>query len=41
MGSGEVAQSLGDGFLEHGHNVMLGTRDVTKLSGWASKNKSA
>src|SRR3954468_18993695 len=39
IGSGEVAQSLGAGFLKHGHSVMLGTRDTSKLSDWASKNK--
>ena len=41
MGSGAVAQSLGDGFLKHGHNVMLGTRDPGKLAEWAAKNKTA
>lgn len=38
IGSGEVAQALGTGFLKHGHGVMLGTRDTDKLSGWVSKN---
>ena len=41
IGSGEVAQTLGAGFLEHGHSVMLGTRDADKLSDWAAKNKGA
>lgn len=41
IGSGAVAKSLGEGFLKHGHGVMLGTRDTSKLSGWASKNKGA
>lgn len=39
IGSGAVAQSLGSGFLKHEHNVMLGTRDTSKLSDWGSKNK--
>lgn len=34
IGSGTVAQTLGAGFLKHGHEVMLGTRDVSKLSEW-------
>jgi len=32
LGSGDVAQSLGAGFLKHGHAVVLGTRDPAKLS---------
>jgi len=28
LGSGVVAQTLGVGFLRHGHGVMLGTRKV-------------
>jgi predicted dinucleotide-binding enzyme len=30
IGSGEVGQSLADGFNAEGHSVMLGTRDVSK-----------
>ena len=41
LGSGVVAQSLGDGFLKHGHEVMLGTRDLLKLEDWAAKNQAA
>ena len=41
IGSGEVAQTLGAGFLQHGHAVMLGTRDPGKLSQWASANAGA
>ena len=41
IGSGTVARSLGTGFLKHGHNVMLGTRDTSKLSDWAAKNQGA
>lgn len=38
IGSGVVAQTLGSGFLKHGHEVMLGTRDVSKLSDWLKAN---
>lgn len=34
LGSGQVAQTLGRGFLKHGHEVMLGTRDPSKLKDW-------
>jgi predicted dinucleotide-binding enzyme len=35
LGSGLVAQTLGAGFIKHGHTVMLGTRDAAKLADWA------
>jgi predicted dinucleotide-binding enzyme len=38
LGSGEVAKTLADGFLKHGHDVTLGTRSSDKLADWASKN---
>ena len=38
LGSGEVAQTLGAGFIKHGHTVMLGTRDAGKLADWAKKS---
>lgn len=41
LGSGEVARTLGAGFLKHGHAVMLGTRDAKKLAEWAAKNAGA
>lgn len=34
LGSGVVAKTLGVGFLRHGYEVMLGTRDVGKLAEW-------
>jgi 8-hydroxy-5-deazaflavin:NADPH oxidoreductase len=37
IGSGQVAQTLADGFLEHGHDVAVGTRDPAKLRDWAAK----
>jgi predicted dinucleotide-binding enzyme len=33
-----VAKVLGAGFLKHGHDTMMGTRDRAKLSGWAAQN---
>jgi predicted dinucleotide-binding enzyme len=41
LGSGDVAKALGKGFLAHGHDVMMGTRERTKLVGWAAQNKGA
>jgi predicted dinucleotide-binding enzyme len=38
LGSGAVAQALGVGFLKHGHEVVLGTRSITKLSEWIAQN---
>ena len=38
IGSGVVAQSLGSGFLKHGHQVVLGTREPAKLADWARQN---
>lgn len=36
LGSGDVAQSLGKGFVKHGHDVMIGSRepDSDKLKAW-------
>lgn len=38
LGSGTVGQSLSAGFLKHGHQVMMGTRNPqnTKVRSWAS-----
>ena len=41
ISSGVVAQTLGAGFLKHGHEVALGTRDPAKLKDWAAKHKGA
>src|SRR5580765_2241208 len=38
IGSGVVAQALGAGFLKHGHDVALGTRDAAKLKDWLTQN---
>jgi len=41
LGSGDVAKTLGAGFLKHGQSVMLGTRDAHKLAEWQQKNPGA
>lgn len=41
LGSGSVAQALGAGFLQHGHEVMLGTRDPGKLRQWVDAHPGA
>lgn len=37
LGSGIVGQTLGLGFIKHGHTVMIGTSNKSKLSDWISK----
>ena len=39
IGSGDVAKALAAGFMEHGHVVMLGTRNPSKLEDWDWKNR--
>jgi 8-hydroxy-5-deazaflavin:NADPH oxidoreductase len=41
LGSGGVAKVLAAGFLKHGHSVMIGTRERSKLEKWASENPPA
>jgi predicted dinucleotide-binding enzyme len=38
LGSGDVAKALGSGFLKHGHDVTMGTRDPAKLADWRKQN---
>ena len=38
IGSGDVGQVLASGFLKHGHQVVIGTRDPEKLAAWAKAN---
>lgn len=37
IGSGTVGQHLGAGFVKHGHEVWIGTREPGKLAEWAGK----
>lgn len=41
IGSGVVAQTLAAGFIRHGHEVTLGTRDVSKLADFAARTPGA
>src|SRR5260370_13703123 len=41
LGCGDVAKVLGAGFLKHGHEVMLGTREPAKLADWLKQNPKA
>ena len=34
LGSGQVAQALGNGFLKYKYDVMLSSHDISKLSAW-------
>ena len=36
IGSGTVGQTLATGFLKYGYEVMIGSRDLTKLAEWKS-----
>ena len=38
LGSGDVAKVLAGGFLKHGHEVMMGTREPAKLADWGRQN---
>ena len=40
LGSGDVAKVLASGFIKHGHDTMVGTRDSAKLAKWASENRA-
>jgi len=43
LGSGIVARTLGSGFIKHGHQVTLGTREPNQkeVRDWATKNADA
>ncbi len=41
LGSGEVAKSLATGFLKYGHEVMMGTRETSKLEDWVKAHPKA
>ena len=41
LGSGDVAKTLAAGFIEHGHEVMIGSRTPKKLDEWKAQNPSA
>ena len=37
LGSGDVGKALAEGFLKHGHEVIVGTRTPGKLLDWAKR----
>ncbi len=41
IGSGAVGQVLAAGFLKHGHEATIGTREPAKLAAWAKANPKA
>jgi 8-hydroxy-5-deazaflavin:NADPH oxidoreductase len=41
LGSGDVAKALAAGFLKHGHNVAMGTRDPARLADWLAQQRGA
>jgi predicted dinucleotide-binding enzyme len=41
LGSGVVARTLAGGFLKHGHDVTVGTRDPAKLTDWRKQQPDA
>jgi predicted dinucleotide-binding enzyme len=41
IGSGDVAKALAAGFLKHGHNVVMGTRDQGKMAAWLAQHRGA
>ncbi|HTR11760.1 MAG TPA: NAD(P)-binding domain-containing protein, partial [Roseiarcus sp.] len=41
IGSGVVGQTLAAGFVKHGHEVVIGTREPAKLKQWVEKHPSA
>ncbi|HEX5461629.1 MAG TPA: NAD(P)-binding domain-containing protein [Steroidobacteraceae bacterium] len=41
LGSGTVGTTLAGGFLAHGHEVTVGSREPDKLREWARKNSGA
>jgi hypothetical protein len=38
LGTGMVGQVLASGFLKHGHQVMIATREASKVADWLDKN---
>ncbi len=39
LGSGQVAKVLAAGFVKHGHDVMIGSRDPKKFESWKAEAK--
>jgi predicted dinucleotide-binding enzyme len=41
LGSGVVAKTLAEGFLAHGHDIVLGSRSPDRLAGWIAEHPAA
>src|SRR3954468_5167338 len=41
LGSGDVGKTLAAGFLKHGHQVTIGTREPAKLAAWQAQHPTA
>lgn len=41
IGSGVVGKVLASGFIRHGYEVMIGSRDLSKLTDWKEQNGDA
>ena len=41
IGSGDVGKALAAGFILHGHEVVIGTREPAKLAEWIAQNPQA
>lgn len=41
LGSGDVGKTLAGGFLQYGHDVVLGTREPNKVADWAAQHPKA
>src|SRR5215471_10865150 len=41
LGSGDVAKAQAAGFLKHGHQVAMGTREPAKLADWLAQHRGA
>jgi 8-hydroxy-5-deazaflavin:NADPH oxidoreductase len=41
LGSGDVGKTLAAGFVKHGHDVMIGTREPSKLADWRRQHAPA
>jgi predicted dinucleotide-binding enzyme len=41
LGSGDLGKTLAAGFLKHGHQVIVGTRESSKLADWVREYRTA
>ena len=41
LGTGDVGMALAVGFIKHGHELMMGTREPAKLADWTAQHRTA